>query len=127
MRLLFDTHVVIWALEGSRKLPREAQSLLNQDFHEHWVSAASLWEIAIKVQLGKLALSRPVADLEALIQKAGFRSLAVLMRHAARVADGDAGLSDPFDRLLLAQCELESLRLVSADQALHGSKWVIAV
>lgn len=127
MRLLFDTHLVLWALEGSRKLPAGARALLEDDAHDHWVSAASVWEIAIKTSLGKLALSRPVGELEAAIKKAGFRELPVTMAHAARVAQDSTGLRDPFDRLLLAQCEIDSLRLVSADQALKTSPAVLAV
>lgn len=127
MRLLFDTHLVIWALEGSRKLPLEARLLMEEDSHEHFVSAASIWEIAIKVRLGKLALSQPLSKLQALIEKAGFRPLSITMRHAAGVAEGENAVSDPFDRLLLAQCESDSLRLVTADVALHQSKWAIAV
>lgn len=127
MRLLFDTHLVLWTLEGSRRLPVPARALLQDEANEHWVSAASLWEIAIKVAIGKLALSREVAELESLIKNAGFKELPVTMRHAAAVARRDRKVRDPFDRLLLAQCEIESLALVSADEALARSRWVIAV
>jgi PIN domain nuclease of toxin-antitoxin system len=127
MRLLFDTHLVIWALEGSERLPREARALMQQDVHEHFVSVVSVWEISLKVRLGKLALSAPMSELEALLAKAGFRSVPVVTRHALRIAEDGSELRDPFDLLLLAQCEEESLRLVSADKALRNSPWVIAV
>lgn len=127
MRLLFDTHLVLWALEGSRRLPPAARALLEDESHDHWVSAASLWEIAIKTSLGKLALSRPVGELEAAIRKAGFRELSITMAHAAQVSHDDGGLRDPFDRLLLAQCEVDSFRLVSADQALADRPGVLPV
>jgi PIN domain nuclease of toxin-antitoxin system len=127
MRLLFDTHLVLWTLEGSRKLPAAARSLLEDEEHDHYVSAASVWEIAIKTRLGKLSLSRPVSALEGAIKQSGFNELRITIAHAARVAEEHSGVRDPFDRLLLAQCEMASLRLVSADRALADSAWVLPV
>lgn len=127
MRLLFDTHILIWALEGSPRLNAKARELLRDPEHEHWISAASVWEIAIKSSIRKLALSLPLRDLEKGILAAGFRVLDISVRHAAAVADLKLPHSDPFDRLLLAQCEVETLRLVTADQALAGIPGVIAV
>lgn len=64
MRLLIDTHILIWALERSAQLSPRAKELLLDPEHEHWVSAASVWEIAVKASIGKLTLSRPLGDLE---------------------------------------------------------------
>jgi PIN domain nuclease of toxin-antitoxin system len=127
VRLLIDTHVLIWALEGSARLSPKAKELLLDSEHEHWVSAASVWEIAIKASVRKLTLSRPLRDLEKGILDAGFRVLDISIRHAAAVAEIELPHNDPFDRLLLAQCEVETLRLVSSDQALARVAAVISV
>lgn len=127
MRLLIDTHILIWALEGSSRLGSKARSLLRDPDHEHWVSVASVWEIAIKTSLHKVSLARPLAELEKGILAAGFQVLSIDIRHAAAVPEIVLPHNDPFDRLLLAQCEVETLRLVSADRALAGIPAVLAV
>lgn len=127
MRLLVDTHVLIWTLENSPKLSPKARDLLHDAENEHWVSAASVWEIAIKASIRKLTLSRPLAELEKGILAAGFRPLDITMRHAAMISEIDTPHGDPFDRMLLAQCEVETLRLVTADQILSGLPGVISV
>jgi len=124
---LIDTHVLIWALEGSSRLGNKARALLKDPEHEHWVSAASVWEIAIKASVRKLTLSRPLRDLEKGIVAAGFRVLDISIRHAAAVPEIEVPHNDPFDRLLLAQCEVETLRLLSADSALAGIPSVLSV
>ncbi len=101
--------------------------MLHDSDHEHWVSAASVWEIAIKSTIRKLILSLPLRDLQKAIIAAGFQVLDVTMQHAAAIPEIDLPHNDPFDRLLLAQCEVETLRLVTADQALAQVPSVIAV
>jgi len=127
VRLLIDTHILIWALEGSAQLSPRAKELLLDPEHEHWVSAASVWEIAIKASIRKLTLSRPLGDLEKGILAAGFRVLDISIRHAIAVSEIDLHHNDPFDRMLLAQCEVDTLRLVSADHALARIPAVIPV
>jgi PIN domain nuclease of toxin-antitoxin system len=127
VRLLIDTHILIWALEGSTQLSPRAKELLLDPEHEHWVSAASIWEIAIKASIRKLTLSRPLGDLEKGILAAGFRVLDISIRHAVAVSEIELHHNDPFDRMLLAQCEVETLRLVSADHALARIPAVIPV
>src|SRR6478736_5648611 len=99
MRLLIDTHVFIWSVTGSRQL-----------------KAASIWEIAIKAQLGKIEGDAEV--FARAIDDSGFRQLPVTSRHAAAVAKLPLHHTDPFDRLLLAQAFAEPLRLVTADRTL---------
>lgn len=124
---MLDTHVLIWALEDSPRLSTAARDLLHDAENEHWVSAASVWEIAIKAAIRKLTLSRPLREIEKSIHAAGFRVLDVTIRHAAAVHDVELAHSDPFDRLLLAQCEIETLRLLTADKGLAEHQAVIAV
>jgi PIN domain nuclease of toxin-antitoxin system len=116
--VLLDTHVLMWALEDSAQLSVRARAVLADPDNECWVSSASVWEIAIKSQLGKYRLGRPLATLEDAVEQAGLRPLDVTLKHAAAVEHVHTPHADPFDRLLLAQCEVETLRLLTADQML---------
>jgi PIN domain nuclease of toxin-antitoxin system len=118
VRLLLDTHVVLWALEDHPRLAPASRLLLADPANEFWVSAASAWEIAIKVSLGKLALRRSLATFKTAVTEAGFQTLDLTMRHAAAVQGISIRHADPFDRLLLAQCEIETLKLLTADRYL---------
>jgi len=118
MRVLADTHVLLWALADSPLLSTRARDVLADSENECWASSASVWEIAIKIALGKFRLGFPLVRLEAAIDSAGFQPLDVTIRHAAAVERVKLSHSDPFDRLLLAQCETETLRLLSADSLL---------
>jgi len=118
LRVLLDTHILVWALADSPRLPAPARAVLADPDNECWVSSASLWEIAIKSALGKFELGQPLAAIENAAISAGFRTLDITWRHAAAVHDVALRHGDPFDRLLLAQCEVETLRLLTADKVL---------
>jgi len=118
VRVLADTHVLLWALADSPLLTVRARDVLADPDNECWASSASVWEIAIKTVLGKYRLGFPLARLETAIESAGFQPLDVTIRHAAAIERVDLPHADPFDRLLLAQCETETLRLLSADRLL---------
>jgi PIN domain nuclease of toxin-antitoxin system len=126
MRLLLDTHVVLWALEDNPRLAPAARSLLTDPANECWVSAVSVWEIAIKVSVGKLALRRSLATVEAGLAEAGFQTLDMTIRHAVAVPAIAVKHTDPFDRLLLAQCEVETLKLLTADRLLKTLPQAVA-
>lgn len=115
MRLLLDTHIYLWAVSGSPKLKAPARRLI-QEADEVYVSAASIWEIAIKAHLGKI-LADP-GELAAAIEPSGFVELPVRATHAAGLGAIANHHNDPFDRLLLAQALQEPLRLVTADALL---------
>lgn len=115
---MLDTHMLIWALEDSPRLPGWARAILEDPENECWVSSASVWEISSKAMLGKIRLGQPLAVLEAAIERAGFLALDVTVRHAAAIERVEMTHGDPFDRLLLAQCEVETLRLLTADRRL---------
>jgi PIN domain nuclease of toxin-antitoxin system len=118
VRVLLDTHMLIWALEDSPRLPAWARAVLEDPENDCWVSSASVWEIAIKAMLGKVRLGQPLAALEVAIERAGFQTIDVTLRHAAAIERVEVSHGDPFDRLLLAQCEVETLRLLTADKLL---------
>ncbi|HZV54288.1 MAG TPA: type II toxin-antitoxin system VapC family toxin [Rhodocyclaceae bacterium] len=115
MRVLLDTHIFLWAVTDSRKLKAAArQRMLAAD--QIYVSAASIWEIAIKARLGKI--QGDPEQLALVIEDSGFIELPVSARHAARVAQLPLHHHDPFDRLLVAQSLSEPLLLMTADEVL---------
>jgi len=116
MRLLLDTHLLLWALSEPRRIGREGLALI--DGAEVYVSAASIWEISIKSAQGKLKISL-AAVLKAIVP-AGFSHLPINGEHAARVFDLGMHHNDPFDRLLVAQAQLESMTLLSNDETLSA-------
>lgn len=116
MRLLLDTHVFLWAVAGNAALKATARRTI-EEADAVYVSAASIWEIAIKRQLGKI--EGDVDALASAIDESGFIELPVRGAHAARVAQLPTLHSDPFDRLLVAQAMVEPLRLLTADKALR--------
>ncbi len=118
MRILLDTHILLWALADSPRLSARARELLADPDSDCWVSSASVWEIAIKVGLGKHQLEFPLARLEAAIVEAGFQCLDITVRHALALERVKTSHADPFDRLLLAQCEVETFRLMTTDERL---------
>lgn len=118
MRILLDTQVVLWALADSPRLSTRARDLLADAGNECWVSSASAWEIAIKSAIGKIRTGLALDRLEQGIEAAGFLTLDVTIRHAAAMARVPVPHGDPFDRLLVAQCEVETLRLLTADEQL---------
>jgi len=115
MRLLLDTHVFLWAVTANRRLKLSTRELLSRA-DAVYVSAASIWEIAIKARLGKIEAD--TSFLVDAIDGSGFQELPVSAHHAAAVAKLPLHHSDPFDRLLLAQAFSEPLRFVTADSML---------
>jgi len=114
MRLLLDTHVLLWWLSDDRKLAKNARDIIADSNNDVLVSSASLWEVAIKASLGRLEIE--LDDLENAIVRNGFRPLPIGFRHAVTVGRLPAIHRDPFDRMLVAQARVEELRLVSHDR-----------
>ena len=110
MNLLLDTHVLIWWDEGRRLSGAARRAIETAD--TVYVSAASAWEVAIKTGLGRLRPTRTVGEAA---EESGFLELPVTFRHAQRVSGLPALHRDPFDRLLVAQADLEGLTLVTRD------------
>jgi PIN domain nuclease of toxin-antitoxin system len=111
LRLLLDTHVLIW-WAGGEPIGRAAAKAIRAPVNEVVVSAASVWEAEIKAATGKLLLK---ADLEAEPAQHGFRSLDISLAHARAAARLPMHHGDPFDRMLVAQAQLEGLTLVTRD------------
>ena len=113
MKLLLDTQIVLWALADDARL-RAAARVAMQEADELLVSAVSIWEVSIKSSLGKL---RAPADLVEIVRRTGMHPLPITWEHAASAGLLPPHHSDPFDRLLIAQAQIERLRILTEDRA----------
>ncbi|MFP4302712.1 MAG: type II toxin-antitoxin system VapC family toxin [Spirochaetaceae bacterium] len=125
MRLLLDTHIALWAVTDSPRLSTAARELITNSGNEIWVSAATVWEIAIKHTLRREAM--PVSGPEARhwFSVSGYRDLNITSEHAVAVGALPAIHGDPFDRLLIAQARTEPLRLLTHDELLSRYSEVV--
>jgi PIN domain nuclease of toxin-antitoxin system len=114
LRLLLDTHALLWSASGVERLSRKAKEAISSYGNEVFVSAASVWEISTKFRIGKLPEADPlVYEFEESLLKLGFQGLPISLVHAQRAGLLAGEHKDPFDRLLIAQAQIESLVLVS--------------
>ena len=116
MRLLLDSHTLLWWWEDDRpRLGPQTQALIADAANEVFVSAATIWELAIKRATGKL---QTPADLEAAVRLSGFIELPITFQHAERAGGLPLLHRDPFDRMLVAQAQAESLTLITGDASI---------
>jgi PIN domain nuclease of toxin-antitoxin system len=116
MKLLLDTHIFIWWADHPEKLSQAALSALEDEANELLLSVASVWEMQIKIQLGKLNLSLPLKELvESQQETNDLKILPVALTHVLALDALSVHHKDPFDRLLIAQSIEEDATLVSAD------------
>lgn len=121
MRLLLDTHALIWWLAGDEALSTHARMVIGDEQNSVAVSAASAMEIATKYRIGKLPDAAILArDFEAIIAEQGFTELAITVRHARLAGEMNIAHKDPFDRLLIAQAQAEDMMLVSNETQFDG-------
>ena len=115
MTILLDTHILLWWLANDPLLPKKALRLIADDSSAVFVSSATAWEIAIKKTAGKLTAP---ANLEAALEASRFEPLPIAMRHALLAGRLPRHHADPFDRMLVAQAQLEGMILVTHDRRL---------
>jgi len=121
MRLLLDTHTLLWWLAEDPFLPASARKLIANKNNDVLVSAASAWEIATKVRLGKLPIALDLAhDFTAHLERERFETLPVSAKHGIRAGLLPGPHKDPFDRMLIAQALAENLAIVSNDVVFDG-------
>ena len=118
MRLLLDTHVLLWAAGDPRRLPADVHALMEEPTTELIFSAASLWEIAIKNSLGRSSFSVDPRLLRRNLLENDYRELSITGVHATAVDLLPPIHKDPFDRILVAQARTEGLTLLTADSTL---------
>ena len=117
MRLLLDTHTFLWWLDGDRRLSSAARRYIADERHVVFLSAASAWEITTKARLGKLPGALEVAaDVAGAAASQGFTALDITIVHAQRAGRLPGEHRDPFDRMLVAQAQLEDLPILSNDR-----------
>ena len=116
MNLLLDTHVLLWAAGVSGRLPDEARTLLEEPEAQPFFSAASLWEIAIKSGMGRPDFRVDTHLLRRGLLENGYAELAVTGAHAVAVALLPPLHKNPFDRILIAQAQVEGITLLTADE-----------
>ena len=119
LRLLLDTSTLLWITSrpGAARRPPPGARLDDED-SELWISAASAWEIATKHRLGRLPQAQPlVHDWDGHLDRFGFGQLDIAHRHALRAGGYDVAHTDPFDRMIAAQAELEELTVVASDRS----------
>jgi PIN domain nuclease of toxin-antitoxin system len=116
MRLLVDSCVLVWWLDNPASLAKEAREAIADPSNEVYFSAASVWELGLKIRKGKLTM--PI-DFASALSADGFSSLSVTVDHAARSLSLPALHEDPFDRLLVAQAIAEGLVMVTRDEVIR--------
>jgi PIN domain nuclease of toxin-antitoxin system len=121
LRVLLDTHTLLWAALDPPRLSPKARALLSALSTDVFVSAASAWEIATKVRIGKLpGAGAFAADFAARIERLGFHGLPVTLEHGQRAGLLPGAHKDPFDRMLIAQAQAENIPLVSNERTFDG-------
>ena len=116
MRLLIDTHILLWWDRQLRSLSRPLRSAIEDEANDIFVSAASIWEIAIKRAIGKLSFHRSIVEA---VSQFGFEVLAVTGGHAEHAGGLPRHHNDPFDRLIIAQAYLEGMTIGTQDRLMQ--------
>lgn len=113
MSYLLDTQAFLWFESGDERLSKKARSIIENTGENKFISIASFWEIAIKVSLGKLQLSKSFQELTEL---QGYNHLPILTTHLNNLSKLDFHHGDPFDRLIICQAIAEGIKIISADK-----------
>lgn len=116
MNFLIDTHVLLWWSSQPRRLAQPAQDVIADADNRVFVSVATAWEVAIKMGLGKIRLAMP---LETELAQRGFDRLGISFAHAERAGSLPHHHRDPFDRMLVAQAQVEGLTIITRDPQLE--------
>jgi PIN domain nuclease of toxin-antitoxin system len=117
MKIIIDTHILLWWVSNDRQLPIKARRLIENPANKISVSVASIWEIAIKRALGRIEIN--LKELEEALKINNLETLAVKLDHAIEVSELPQHHSDPFDRMLVAQSLAESAHLLTHDKQLR--------
>ena len=122
MRYLLDTHVVLWIAKNAQMLSERARDVLIDINNEHYISVASVWEVAIKQGTTKLELTGGVQEFYKIINKNGLILLPIKKEHLLQVPNLPNHHKDPFDRMIIATAMSESMTLITVDENIHKYK-----
>ncbi len=117
MNFLLDTHTFLWFLSDDKQLSPKAKKTIEHSGYTKYVSIVSLWEIAIKMNKGKLELAMPFSDLLQQMDSNGFEILPVSFQHTLALCDLEHHHGDPFDRMIIAQSLTQQYILISKDKS----------
>ncbi|MBF0310941.1 MAG: type II toxin-antitoxin system VapC family toxin [Magnetococcales bacterium] len=121
MRILLDTHTFLWWIEASDRLSSKAMEVISDRHNTCYLSLVSVWEVAIKIGLGKLSLSEPLEYfIGQELKKNKFRQLGIRLWHVSGVSTLPLHHRDPFDRLLISQALMEGMPILSADEVIDA-------
>ncbi len=127
MNYLLDTHTFIWFVNGDKQLSANAKKMIESKGANNFISIGSLWEIAIKVSLGKLKMNVPLVEVPEQISKNGFQILPVTFEDTLLLSTFPFHHRDPFDRLIIAQSFTNKLTIISKDEQFKNygviAKW----
>ena len=115
MNLLLDTHTLIWFLNGDEKLSNKAKSAIEDTKNSKIVSIASIWEIAIKLSIEKFKFTKGFKHFLDMVEDNGFEILPITFEHAIELSTLEFIHRDPFDRLLISQCIVDKLIIITKD------------
>jgi len=115
MNLLLDTHTLIWFIEDSNELSQKVRSLIKNIDNPCFISAASIWEIAVKLSIGKLELKYPFDKLSSLLWENSIDILSIRIDHTKELISLPFHHRDPFDRLIISQAIVEKMPIISKD------------
>ena len=116
MKLLLDTHILLWAASAPHKLPKKIRNLIEDQSNDLYFSAASLWEIVIKNRLGRDDFVVDPRVFRTALMDHGYKEITIDSEHVLFVHDLPALHKDPFDRILVAQASIEGMGLLTVDQ-----------
>jgi PIN domain nuclease of toxin-antitoxin system len=121
MKLLLDTHTFLWFVDGNTNISSNALTLIENSSNDLYLSIASIWEIAIKVSIGKLRIAQPLeVFIPNQLSQNSISALSISVEHATHVASMEHHHRDPFDRMLVAQATVEQMPVISKDAALDA-------
>ena len=126
MKYLLDTHAVIWFADNSPKIPSRIKEVTKQPANEFFISSVSLWEIAIKMNLGKLDIKSSLDELLEAVNTSAFEILQIEDKYLKRLSTLPNIHKDPFDRLLIASAIAEDLTIITADENIqkYDVQWI---
>ena len=120
MNLLLDTHALIWFLTGNENLSNKAREAIEKEANQNFISIASIWEITIKLSLGKIELKNGFNQFLKLIDENGFEVLPISFSHLLILSEFEFIHRDPFDRLIIAQAISEEMHIITKDKHIRS-------